>query len=182
MKLVILDRDGVINHDSDDYIRSPSDWHPIEGSPEAVAQLCQAGFEVAVATNQSGLARGYFDQTALYEIHAKMTRCVERAGGHFAAICVCPHHPDEHCHCRKPATGLIDQIAQKLGLDPKGSPFVGDAISDIRAALSAGCQPVLVATGNGKYTEHHHHEELAGVPMYACLLDAVQEIINQPFS
>ncbi|MTI14172.1 D-glycero-beta-D-manno-heptose 1,7-bisphosphate 7-phosphatase [Sansalvadorimonas verongulae] len=152
MQLVILDRDGVINEDSDDYIKSPQEWHPVPGSIEAIAKLCQAGFTVAVATNQSGVGRGYYSLATLDAMHAKMRGLVEKAGGQIACIRFCPHTPDENCECRKPKPGLVRQIEKALNCDAKGAWFVGDTAKDMQVAQSCGCQPVLVKTGKGQRT------------------------------
>ena len=150
--LVILDRDGVINEDSDQYIRSVDEWHPIPGSIEAIARLSQAGFRVAVATNQSGLSRGYFGLDELEAIHAELRARVEAAGGDIAAIAYCPHLPTEGCDCRKPGTGLLLALQRELSLPLAGAPFVGDSLKDLQAAEQVGCLPVLVTTGKGAAT------------------------------
>lgn len=150
--LVILDRDGVINHDSDAYIKSVDEWVPIDGSIEAIGRLCRSGIKVAVATNQSGLARGLFDENILGLIHDKMRGAIRGAGGALAGVFYCPHGPEEGCNCRKPGIGLITQIAKQLQIDPRGVPLVGDALRDLQAASTAGCQPVLVKTGKGRIT------------------------------
>ena len=152
MKLVILDRDGVINHDSDQYIKSPSEWRPIPGSIEAIARLHQAGFRIAVATNQSGLSRGLFDMATLNAIHAEMHRAVAQAGGRIDAIFFCPHAADSKCECRKPKPGLLREIGTRFDLDLKGVPMVGDALRDVEAAAAVGAQPYLVLTGKGRKT------------------------------
>lgn len=152
MRLVILDRDGVINHDSPDFIKSPDEWRPLAGSLEAVRALHEAGYTVTVATNQSGIARGLFDLATLEAIHTRMRAAVEAAGGRIAIIAFCPHHPDEGCRCRKPATGLLDDIAAKLGVSLAGVPFIGDSLRDIEAARAAGARPLLVLTGAGEDT------------------------------
>jgi D-glycero-D-manno-heptose 1,7-bisphosphate phosphatase len=148
-KLVILDRDGVINADSDAYIKSADEWIPLPGSIAAIAQLSQAGFRIAVATNQSGIARGYFDEYALAHMHSKLCALVEEAGGHVDVICYCPHGPNENCRCRKPELGLLEQIAAELEQPVMGAWLVGDHEKDIQMALSAGCKPLLVRTGKG---------------------------------
>ncbi len=150
--LVILDRDGVINEDSEAYIKSPEEWQAIPGSIEAIAQLTQAGVAVAVATNQAGLARGLFEGDALAAIHQKMEQAVEAAGGQLAGIFFCPHHPDDGCDCRKPKPGLLYEIERELNITVKGKPFVGDSLRDLEAGMAAGCEPCLVLTGNGKKT------------------------------
>ncbi|HCS26156.1 MAG TPA: D-glycero-beta-D-manno-heptose-1,7-bisphosphate 7-phosphatase [Spongiibacteraceae bacterium] len=152
MSLILLDRDGVINEDSDNYIRSADEWQPIPGSIEAIARLSQAGYRVAVCTNQSGLGRGYFTRSDLDAMHRKMLALVEQAGGSIAGIYYCPHLPDENCDCRKPLPGLIDQAAADLGLNAAGAAFVGDSLKDLQAAHARDCLPVLVKTGKGEKT------------------------------
>lgn len=152
MPLLILDRDGVINQDSEDYIRSLDDWRPITGSLEAIADLSRAGYRVAVATNQSGLARGYFTLDQLEEIHARLCREVEELGGEIQGIFYCPHLPGEGCGCRKPATGLLSAIESELGETLYGAPFIGDSLKDLQAARACGCRPILVRTGKGEKT------------------------------
>lgn len=155
--LVILDRDGVINFDSPDYIKSPDEWIPIPGSIEAIVQLYRHKFRVYVATNQAGIARGLFSEQDLQAIHAKMLATVEAAGGQIAGIEYCPHHPDAHCNCRKPAPGMLYAIQRASGLPLLGQPYVGDSLKDIRAAEAAGCEPILVLTGNGAETAKSGH-------------------------
>lgn len=149
MKVILLDRDGVINQDSADYIKSPEEWRPLPGSLEAIARLTRAGWRVVVVSNQSGLARGLFDAATLEAIHQRMTCAVEEAGGHLHGIYYCPHGPDDGCDCRKPLPGLFHQVARGLGIDLTGVPAVGDSPRDIKAAAAAGCRPLLVSTGNG---------------------------------
>ncbi|MDF1763932.1 MAG: D-glycero-beta-D-manno-heptose 1,7-bisphosphate 7-phosphatase, partial [Oleibacter sp.] len=166
MKLIILDRDGVLNEDSDDYVKSVDEWLPIIGSAQAVGRLCAAGYTVTVATNQSGLGRGFFSQNDLDAMHAKMIRLANAEGGQFAHIAYCPHSPDDHCDCRKPLPGLIDQIRQALNVsseDLSRAYMVGDSIRDLEAGVAAGCQPVLVRTGKGQQSEAKlpSHERLA---------------------
>ncbi len=151
-KLIILDRDGVINQDSDDYVKSLEEWIPIEGSCEAIADLCKAGYTIAVATNQSGLARGYFSVDDLEAMHGRMSALVEEAGGTIATIKFCPHGPDDACDCRKPLPGLVDQIEKELNVSAEGAWFIGDSLRDLQAGLSKGCKPVLVMTGKGEMT------------------------------
>lgn len=148
-RLVLLDRDGVLNEDADAYVKSVAEWRPLAGSLEAVARLCDAGFTVAVVTNQSGLARGLFSRATLEAIHAEMLRQVEAAGGRIAGLFVCPHGPDEGCRCRKPEPGLLLQAARTLGLPLERACFVGDKPEDVEAARRAGCEPILVRTGKG---------------------------------
>jgi D-glycero-D-manno-heptose 1,7-bisphosphate phosphatase len=152
MKLVILDRDGTINHDSDQYIKSPEEWKPIPGSVEAIARLTQAGYRVVVATNQSGIGRGLFDTAALNAIHDAMQRAVHRAGGRIDAIFFCPHAGDSDCDCRKPKPGMLLEIGKRMNTPLAGVPMVGDALRDLQAAAAAGARPVLVLTGKGRAT------------------------------
>lgn len=152
MPLLLLDRDGVINRDSDDYIRGPADWEPIPGSIEAIAALSQAGYQLAVVTNQSGLSRGYFGLDELEAVHAKLCHQVEEQGGYLAGIFYCPHSPNDNCSCRKPATGLLLAAEQALGVSAKGALFIGDSLKDLQAAQAHGCVPVLVRTGKGEAT------------------------------
>lgn len=152
-RLVLLDRDGVINEDSGEFIKSVAEWRPIPGSVEAIAALCRAGYRVAVVTNQSGLGRGLFSVDALDAIHDHMRETVERAGGALAGIFYCPHLPDEGCRCRKPRPGLLEQVGQALDCSLVGVPFVGDRLSDLDAAQSVGARAILVRTGTGAATE-----------------------------
>lgn len=152
MKLVVLDRDGTINHDSDQYIKSPAEWKPIKGSLEGIARLTQAGYRVVVATNQSGIARGLFDMTTLNAIHDAMHRAVQQAGGRIDAIFFCPHASDAQCDCRKPEPGMLLEIGRRMNTPLAGVPMVGDALRDLQAAVAAGARPVLVLTGKGKET------------------------------
>lgn len=152
MKLIILDRDGVINEDSPDYIKHPDEWHAIPGSLQAIARLHQAGWRVAVASNQSGLARGLFDISALTAIHQKLRKELAQLGGAIDSFFVCPHGPDDDCLCRKPLPGLFHDIAKRYDVDLAGVPAVGDSLRDIQAASTAGCRPWLVQTGNGPKT------------------------------
>lgn len=152
MKLIILDRDGVINHDSDAYIKNAEEWRPIAGSLEAIARLTQSGYRVAVATNQAGIARGLFDLATLGQIHTKMHSAIADAGGHVHAIFFCPHGPNEGCDCRKPKPGMLLEIIERFGARPEQTFMVGDTLRDLEAAHAAGCKPVLVRTGNGQKT------------------------------
>jgi D-glycero-D-manno-heptose 1,7-bisphosphate phosphatase len=174
-KWVILDRDGVINHDSDDYIKSPEEWQPIIGSPEAIALLNAHGFKVAVITNQSGIARGFYSLDTLAQIHAKMHASVAAAGGSIADIFYCPHGPEDACDCRKPLPGLFLQFAQKYNVDLPGVPMVGDAIRDIQAAQSVGCTPLLVETGKGELTLARYPD--FEFPYFANLHEAAKYIV-----
>lgn len=152
MKLLILDRDGVINQDSDDYIKSLEEWIPLPGAIAAIARLSRAGWTVAVATNQSGLARGYYDEATLDAMHQRLRQLVAEQGGELGLIVHCPHGPDDDCNCRKPMPGMLLQIAEHYRTDLKGVWFVGDSSGDLQAALAVDCQPVLVKTGKGQRT------------------------------
>ena len=152
MKLIILDRDGVINHDSENYVKSAEEWIPIDGSIDAIARLNRAGFTVVVATNQAGLAKGKFDLDDLEAMHEKLTRLVEEQGAELGAIFYCPHHPDDKCKCRKPLPGMVDAIEAEFNMSAEGVYFVGDSLRDLQAALVKGCKPILVKTGNGLKT------------------------------
>ena len=149
IKLVILDRDGTINVDSDEYIKSPAEWLPQPGSLEAIARLNHAGWHVVIASNQSGLGRGLFEVTDLNAVHTLMHQQLAEFGGRVDAVFYCPHAPDEACHCRKPQPGLLEQIAERYGISLKGVPMVGDALRDLLAGVSVGCEPHLVLTGKG---------------------------------
>jgi D-glycero-D-manno-heptose 1,7-bisphosphate phosphatase len=152
LKLVILDRDGTINHDSDQHIKSPAEWMPIKGSVEAIARLTQNGWRVVVATNQSGIGRGLFDMATLNAIHDTMHRAVHLAGGRIDAIFFCPHAGDSNCECRKPKPGMLLEIAKRMNVELEGVPMVGDSLRDLQAAVAAGARPVLVLTGKGTKT------------------------------
>lgn len=154
--MVILDRDGVINEDSDAYIKSPEEWTPIAGSIQAIARLCQHGFRVVVATNQSGLARGLFDLETLGRIHRKMHQAVSEAGGQLEGVFFCPHEPRDDCGCRKPKAGLLLQAAERLSIDLDGVPVIGDSARDLEAAQAVGARPILVRTGKGERTLQAH--------------------------
>ena len=147
MKLVILDRDGTINEDSDEFVKSPNEWRPLPGALEAIAKLNHAGWHVVVATNQSGLGRGLFDVANLNAMHAKMHTMLAAVGGRVDAVFYCPHAPTDNCHCRKPAPGLFEQIGERYGIDLRGVPTVGDSVRDLVAGVAAGCAPHLVLTG-----------------------------------
>lgn len=151
-KLIILDRDGVINQDSAEFIKSPDEWIPIEGSLEAIAQLNQAGYVVVVATNQSGVSRKLFDMEILNAIHQKMHTAAQHLGASIDAVFFCPHAADFNCDCRKPKPGMIREIAQRYSIDLKGVPIVGDSLRDLQAGFVAGCTPHLVLTGKGVTT------------------------------
>ena len=170
MKLLMLDRDGVINHDSDQYIKSPAEWRPIAGSIEAIARLNQHGFRIAVATNQSGIGRGLFDMATLNAINDKMMELVFRQGGRIDALFFCPHTAVEDCGCRKPRTGMLEEIAARFHTELKGVPSIGDSLKDLQAAESVGAQPILVLTGKGKSTR-----EAGGLPKKTLVFDDLAE-------
>lgn len=149
MKLVILDRDGTINADSDEFVKSPQEWEPLPGALEAIARLNHAGWHVAIASNQSGLGRGLFDVASLNAMHAKMHKLLSAQGGRVDAIFYCPHTPEDGCSCRKPLPGLFEQIGERFGIELKGTPVVGDGLRDLQAGVAAGCEPHLVLTGKG---------------------------------
>ncbi len=151
-KLIILDRDGVINEDSDNYIKSVKEWIPIPGSIEAIARLSKAGYIIAIATNQSGLARGYFSENELMAMHDKLTKLVEAAGGEIATIQYCPHHPDQNCTCRKPKPGMITTILNDMDRPASDAWMIGDSLKDLQAGKAAGCSTALVKTGKGLKT------------------------------
>ena len=178
MNLVILDRDGVINVDSDKYIKSPEEWKPLPGSLEAVSRLNQAGYRVVVATNQSGVARGLFDMAALNSIHDKMIAALAQHGARLDAIFFCPHANEAHCHCRKPNTGLFEEIQQRYNIPLADVPAIGDSLRDLTAAHNAGAQPMLVLTGKGALTQ-----SAGGLPegtlVFADLAEAVRHIIGK---
>lgn len=174
-KWIILDRDGVINLDSDDFIKSPHEFVPIPGSLEAIARLNRAGYRVAVATNQSGVARGLYDLATLEAIHAKLTGLLAEAGGELAGIFYCPHGPEDGCDCRKPKPGLMYQIARQFEIDLAGVPVVGDSLRDLVAGRAVGCVPYLVRTGKGERTLAKA-EGLEGVAVFddlAAVVDAL---------
>ena len=170
MKLAILDRDGVINFDSEHYIKAPSEWRPIPGSIEAIARLNQNGYRIAVATNQSGIGRGLFDMATLNAINDKMMELVFRQGGRIDALFFCPHTAVEECSCRKPRTGMLEEIAARFHTELKGVPSVGDSLKDLQAAETVGAQPILVLTGKGKGTQ-----EAGGMPKKTIVFDDLAE-------
>jgi D-glycero-D-manno-heptose 1,7-bisphosphate phosphatase len=151
-KLIVLDRDGVINHDSEQFIKSPDEWIPIPGSLEAIARLNQAGFRTVVATNQSGIGRGLFDIGMLNAIHNKMHRALAQVGGRIEAVFFCPHSGDSQCECRKPRAGMLQEIGRRFGVDMTGVPALGDSLRDLQAAEVVGAQPMLMLTGKGEKT------------------------------
>ena len=177
MKLVILDRDGVINFDSEQFIKSPEEWKPIPGSLEAIAKLNQAGYRVVVASNQSGIGRGLLDMGALNAINDKMYRALAQAGGRIDALFYCPHAADADCGCRKPKPGMLLDIAQRFNVPLKGVPAVGDSLRDLQAAQTVGAQPILVLTGKGRKTQTAGGLP-AGTLVFADLSEAVRHIVQ----
>lgn len=177
MKLVILDRDGVINYDSAQFIKSPGEWKPIPGSLEAIARLNQAGYRVVVATNQSGIGRGLFDMDALNAIHGKMHRAAQSVGARVDAVFFCPHTADAKCDCRKPKPGMFARIGDCYNVDLAGTPSVGDSLRDLQAAVAVGGHPLLVLTGKGEKTRSE-----GGLPdgtlIFADLAAAVEHILK----
>jgi len=153
MNIIILDRDGVINQDSDQFIKCPEEWKPIPGSLEAIARLCQADYRVVVATNQSGIGRGLFDMHTLNAIHDKMHKAVALAGGRIDAIFYCPHTAESDCHCRKPKAGMLEDIAARYNVNLRGVPVIGDSLRDLQSAAKICAQPILVLTGKGVKTQ-----------------------------
>jgi D-glycero-D-manno-heptose 1,7-bisphosphate phosphatase len=177
MQLIILDRDGVINEDSDTFIKSPAEWKPIRGSLEAIARLHRAGWRVVIATNQSGIARKLFDLDMLSRIHETMHRQVAESGGLIDAVFFCPHGPDDQCDCRKPKPGMFYDISGRLRISLKGVPAIGDSLRDIQAARAAGAAPMLVKTGKG--TDTASNPELdKNVPVYNDLYSAVNALLS----
>ncbi len=182
MKPIILDRDGVINVESSEFIKTPEEWQPIKGSLEAIARLSQAGFDVIVLTNQSGVARGLFSADMLQQIHVRMIDYIHQAGGKVSSIAFCPHGPDDDCDCRKPRAGLYTELAKKLGISFNGIYSVGDSLRDLQAAKAAGAVPILVETGNGKRTAKQLSKdkgsELHETPVYPNLLAFTEAILS----
>lgn len=176
-KLIILDRDGVINEDADDYIKSAAEWHPLPGSLEAIARLNQQGYRVAVATNQAGLARGLFDMQALNAIHQKLHLSAQTVGAHLNAIFFCPHAPEDFCDCRKPRPGMLRAIGQRFDIQLTGVPFVGDSLRDLQAAFEVGCTPYLVRTGKGARTLN-----TGGLPPGTLILDDLAAVADHLLS
>ncbi len=178
MSFIILDRDGVINFDSMEYIKSPDEWHPIPGSLPAIAQLNRHGYRVLVATNQSGVARGYYDIEMLDRIHEKMMYELAAVGGYVEEIFFCPHHPEDKCGCRKPQTGLIEQIQAKYPIVLTETYFIGDSSTDMYVAQAMGCLPLLVRTGNGERVLATH-PEFKNILHFIDLAAAVEYVISQ---
>jgi D-glycero-D-manno-heptose 1,7-bisphosphate phosphatase len=175
MKLIILDRDGVINYDSDQYIKSPDEWRAIPGSLDAIARLNQWGYRVVVATNQSGLGQGLFEMDTLNAIHDKMMKAAAQVGGRIDAVFFCPHTSTDNCSCRKPKPGLFKEIAARYNADLTGVPAIGDSLRDLQAAVAVDAKPILVLTGKGAKTAEGP-ELPPGTPVYADLAAAVAKI------
>ncbi len=177
-EVIVLDRDGVINQDSDDYIKTPDEWIPITGSLEAIKRLNNAGYRVAVATNQSGIARGFYDESTLQAMHDKMNTLLAQRGAKLDQIVYCPHGPTDNCMCRKPKPGMLLQIAKTLGVKPSQMVFVGDSVSDIKAARMAGVKPVLVKTGKGLKTLAKLEPD-DDIPVYNDLAQYVRQLTRR---
>ena len=176
MKLIILDRDGVINYDSDEFIKSPDEWRPIPGSLETIARLTKAGYILAIASNQSGVGRGYFSLETLNAINKKMLNAIEKQGGYISALVFCPHLPDDNCDCRKPKPGLLHQIGQKLKVSLDQALVIGDSLRDIQAGLAVNAKAALVLSGKGAKTFAQHAEVLKDIPVYKDLADFVNHL------
>ena len=176
MKLLILDRDGGINYDSDAYIKSVEEWIPLPGAIEAIAQLSKAGWTVAIATNQSGIARGYYDIATLDAMHARLRTLVAEQGGEVGLVVYCPHGPDEGCDCRKPKPGMLKIIAEHYKVPLAGIWFVGDSLGDLEAAKAVDSQPVLVKTGKGEKTQAKNLP--VGTLIFDDLAAVAAELIN----
>lgn len=180
MKLIVLDRDGVINHDSDDYIKTVDEWIPIDGSLQAMAKLYNAGYRIVIATNQSGVARGYYDVETLHAMHQKMEQLLAQYGGKIEAVYYCPHGPEGNCKCRKPKDGMFQEIATRYQLGMTKVPAIGDSLRDIQAARKAGATPILVLTGKGERTlAEASKKDLKGVAVYQNLAEAVDAILAE---
>lgn len=177
-KLIILDRDGVINHDSDDYIKSPEEWFPIEGSAEAIAKLNAAGYQVGVATNQSGIGRGFYDESVLTTIHAKMDNHLAEHNAHIDKLVFCPDHPNNPGPNRKPNPGMALQLLEHFNADPAETTFVGDTISDVKCAIAAGCKPILVKTGKGERTLANPELSQFDIPVFDDLSSYVKTMLG----
>lgn len=181
IKLVVLDRDGTINEDRDDYVKSADEWVPLPGALAAIARLYQAGWHVVVATNQSGLGRGLFDAYTLNEMHAKMNALLMPLGGRVDAVFFCPHAPEDDCRCRKPRPGLFEDIGLRFGIDMTGVPAVGDTLRDLQAASAVGCTPHLVRTGKAASLDEAGvqamREKVPGLAVHADLAAFVDALL-----
>jgi len=179
MSYIIIDRDGVINDDSDDYIKSADEWHAIPGSLEAIADLNRAGFHVLVASNQSGISRGLFDLETLNQMHEKLFQELTSVGGYIDEIFFCPHQPADNCDCRKPKPGMFYQIQKKYNVDFKSTYFIGDAIADLQVAQAVGCRFLLVLTGKGQRTLEKFPEQTSSIPCFANLAEASRFVLRE---
>ena len=181
MKLIILDRDGVINQDSDQFIKSPEEWIPIPGSLEAISDLNKQGYTVTIATNQSGISRGYYTEETLHAMHRKMADLLTPLNGKVEGIFYCPHGPDDNCECRKPKAGLYQQISKQFNISLEGITVIGDSFRDLAAALSVNANPILVKTGKGLKTLTSHSLELKNnnIPVFADLKTAIDHLLAQ---
>ena len=178
-RLVILDRDGVINEDSTEFIKSPSEWLPIAGSLEAIGILSRANFDIAVVTNQSGIGRNLFTAENLERIHKKMLKKAEVFNGKIGMIVSCPHHPNDECDCRKPRTALMDKVAEYYQCPLEDVPMIGDSLRDIDAAIAVGGRPILVLTGNGLKTKILLKNRGCPVENYPDLLSAARALVKK---
>ncbi len=178
MRLIILDRDGVVNQDSDNYIKSVDEFIPLPGSLEAIARLSQSGYRVAVATNQSGISRGFYDVATLDAMHDKLRRLLAAVGGEIEMIAFCPHGPDDSCECRKPKPGMYLEIAKRMDVSLGSVPVVGDSLRDLQAAQAVGARPILVRTGKGERTIAKG-EGLEGIAIYSDLAAAVDHLLEE---
>ncbi len=181
LRAVLLDRDGVINFDSPEYILSPEQWRPIPGSMEAIARLCRAGLAVAIVSNQSALGRGMIDLDTFNAIHESMLRAIRQAGGRLQGVAYCPHAPDDDCPCRKPRPGLLHQALRQCHAKPQEAVMIGDSLRDVRAALAANVRPILVRSGYGDATEiaTSAHRLDATIPVYDNLAEAVDALLTE---
>lgn len=184
-KFLILDRDGVINVESPEFVKTPEEWVPIKGSLEAIGRLSQAGYEIVIITNQSGLGRGHFSADMLAKMHAKMIDQVQQHGGKIQSILFCPHKPDEGCECRKPKDGMYQELAERLNINFSNVYSVGDSVRDLLAAKTAGAKPVLVKTGNGKKSlkeiANNADLDLQSAPAFDNLASFANALLNQEF-
>jgi D-glycero-D-manno-heptose 1,7-bisphosphate phosphatase len=183
VNLIILDRDGTINEDRDDFVKSADEWVPLPGALEAIARLNQAGWQTVIATNQSGLGRGLFDMAALNAMHTKMNAALARVGGRVGSVFFCPHAPEDQCSCRKPLPGLYEQIGERYGADLRKVPVVGDSVRDLEAAVAAGCLPHLVRTGKGAALTEGQlallEQQIPGLQVHADLAAFAESMIQR---
>jgi D-glycero-D-manno-heptose 1,7-bisphosphate phosphatase len=180
MKLVLLDRDGVINEDSDEYIKSPEEFHMLPGVPQTIARLNFSGVKCALATNQSGIARGLFTLEGYLQIQQKLNKKLAEHDAYLDGVFFCPHGPDEQCECRKPEPGLLLKALSRFTVMASNAVFIGDSIRDIQAAVRADITPILVRTGNGVATEKSRHPDLKNVAVFDSLVEAVDEVLKTP--